>query len=208
VRPRESGGQQAFGRVDCSSPAGDLNGDGYTTIESFINGIHQQNRRDARGRLDRPGEQRRCVGAVIAGIERVMKSQGDMPLLLDIGGEGRYAKAWNLNPSRVKTLGPEKGAPIERHIVARAEAIPLPNRSVRWILVERTPLREAALQEIARVIMPGGAIVLRHVAAPHLDRHRTAKAILPGRVMERTVQLRGQTVQETRFHVGSSLKYV
>jgi len=126
----------------------------------------------------------------------------DLPLLLDIGGEGRYAKAWNLNPSRVKTLGPEKGTPIERLIYGRAEAIPLPDRSVRWILVERTPLRREALQEIARVIIPGGAIVLRHVAAPHLDRHRAAKAILPGCVKQRLLRLGGQTVQETRFHVG------
>jgi len=131
-----------------------------------------------------------------------------MWLLLDIGGEGRYAKAWNLNPSPVKTLGPSKGAPIERHIAGRAEAIPLPDRSVRWILVERTPLRQAALKEIARVIMPGGAIVLRHVAAPNLDRHYSAKAILPGCVKQRNVRLNGQTLQETRFHLGDSSSHL
>lgn len=135
-----------------------------------------------------------------------MKRVTELPQLLDIGGEGRYAKAWNLNPSRVKTLGPHKGTPIERHIYGRAEAIPLPDRSVRWILVERTPLREGALREIARVIMPGGAIVLRHVAAPHLDRHRAAKAILPGCVKQRMFRIGSQTVQETRFHVGDSAK--
>jgi ubiquinone/menaquinone biosynthesis C-methylase UbiE len=124
-----------------------------------------------------------------------------MPLLLDIGGEGRYAKAWNLNPSRVKTIGPQRGAPIERHIAGRAEEIPLPDGSVRWILVERTPLREAALREIARVIMPGGLIVLRHAASPTFDRHQTARGILPGRVRERVICLRGQSVQETRFHL-------
>jgi len=131
----------------------------------------------------------------------VFRTAGN-PLLLDIGGEGRYAKAGNLNPSPVKTLGPDKGTPIERHILGRAEAIPLADRSVRWILVERTPLRRAALHEIARVIMPGGAIVLRHVAAPKLDRHHSAKAILPGRVRQRTIRLGSQLVQETRFHLG------
>ena len=133
-----------------------------------------------------------------------MEWSHDKFLLLDIGGEGRYSKAWNLNPGHVKTIGPQRGAPIERHIPGRAEAIPLADRSVRWILVERTPLREAALREIARVVMPGGLIVLRHVVGSSIDRHRTARAILPGSVRERVICLRGQTVQETRFHVGNS----
>lgn len=36
--------------------------------------------------------------------------------LLDIGGEGRYLDAWNLNHNRMKTLGPEKRSPIPRRI--------------------------------------------------------------------------------------------
>jgi hypothetical protein len=55
---------------------------------------------------------------------------------LDIGGEGRHAEAWNLNPSPVKTLGPEKGLPIPRRIAGRANAIPLPDHSVDRIIVE------------------------------------------------------------------------
>jgi hypothetical protein len=91
--------------------------------------------------------------------------------LLDVGGEGRHVRAWNLNPSGVKTLGAERGQPIPRHIPGRAEAIPLPDDSVRVVIVERTPLREAAIDELQRVVMPGGVLVLRHhvnaISDPH-----------------------------------------
>ena len=32
--------------------------------------------------------------------------------ILDIGGEGRHPDAWNLNPRKTKTLGPDRGLPI------------------------------------------------------------------------------------------------
>ena len=65
---------------------------------------------------------------------------------LDIGGEGRYPKAWNLNPSRVKTIGVDLGTPIPRLILGRPESIPLPTQSVDLVLVERTRLKTAALE--------------------------------------------------------------
>jgi ubiquinone/menaquinone biosynthesis C-methylase UbiE len=124
-----------------------------------------------------------------------------MTITLDVGGEGRHAEAWNLNPSSVKTLGPDRGQPIPRYIPGRAERIPFPEHSVTRIIVERTPLREAALHEIVRVLAPGGVVVLRHPAPPNFDPHRMAKAILPGRVTERSIRINERKLQETQFEL-------
>jgi hypothetical protein len=121
------------------------------------------------------------------------------PFLLDIGGEGRYPKAWNLNPSKVKTLGRDRGQPIPRRIAGRAEAIPLPDQSVDTVIVERSPLRVVALHEIARVIAMDGMIILRHAPHRNCDPHFLAKQILPGTVSTRIWRLGWQEFQETEF---------
>lgn len=125
-------------------------------------------------------------------------------LILDIGGEGRYPDAWNLNPSAVKTLGPDRGQPIPRRIAGRAEAIPLPDKSVDKIIVERSPLRVAALHEIARVIANGGVIILRHAPLPNYDPHAIATRILPGSVNSRIWRLGSHEFQETEFRLPPS----
>lgn len=124
-----------------------------------------------------------------------------MHLSIDIGGEGRHAAAVNVNTRCCKTLGPEKGEPIPRLLCARADALPLASGSVAQIIVERTPLSPAALAEIARVIAPGGTIVLRHVPLPHGDRHARAREHLGGNAVTGTLRLAGQWVQETRIRM-------
>lgn len=124
-----------------------------------------------------------------------------MTITLDIGGEGRHPGALNLNRSRYKTLGAERGSPIPNVIVARADRIPLADGSVQHVIVERTPLSRTALAEIARVVAPGGTIELAHVPLPGEDRHAQALAILPGRTQRRLRQIASQWVQETHFTV-------
>jgi ubiquinone/menaquinone biosynthesis C-methylase UbiE len=126
-----------------------------------------------------------------------------MPITLDIGGEGRHPGALNLNRSRRKTLGQQRGQPIPHLVVGRADAIPLADGSVDRVIVERTPLNRAALAEIARVVAPGGVVVLAHVPLPDADRHAEARQILHGRVTRRRRQLAGQCVQETRIEVNA-----
>ena len=127
--------------------------------------------------------------------------QGSVVLRLDIGGEGRNEDAWNLNPSAVRTVGPHRGEHIPRRIPGRAEAIPLPDHSVRQILVERTPLRRASLHEIARVVDQRGTIVLRHATPHDMDPHSLARSILPGRVSQRPIRIGRQVLQETCFQL-------
>ena len=122
-------------------------------------------------------------------------------MTLDIGGEGRHADAWNLNPSRVKTIGQGRGQPIPRHIHGRGEAIPFPDRSIDCIIVERTPLRRAVLNEIERVIAAHGVVVLRHAVPEGLDPHAMAQTVLPGRITQQRIRIKRQTLQETRFQL-------
>lgn len=137
------------------------------------------------------------------GAMRVRNRQ--RPLILDVGGEGRYSEAWNVNPSAVKTLGRDQGQPIPRRIAGRAEAIPLPDKSADIIIVERSPLRVAALHEIARVITTDGVIILRHACLPNHDPHSFAKRILPGTATSRIWCLGERVLQETEFHLSLSV---
>jgi len=119
-------------------------------------------------------------------------------LILDVGGEGRYAAAWNVNPSRTITLGSRRGSLIPRHVPGRAEDIPFSDESADVIIAERTPLLPAGLRELRRVIKPGGLILLRHAITPCGDPHRIAIQVFVG-AQERRQYLKHLALQETSF---------
>lgn len=121
----------------------------------------------------------------------------ELPFVLDIGGEGRNAHAWNLNPRSLRTFGPQRGQLIPRLILARGEAIPLTDGCVDVLIVERTPLRLATLQEMIRVAKPSAQAILRHVVTPAGDPHRIALQALPGKVTRRFTTIGIHRVQET-----------
>lgn len=127
--------------------------------------------------------------------------QAGPQLTLDVGGEGRHAGAWNLNPSPLKTIGSDRGAPIPRLLVARADAIPLADNSVERVIVERTPLLAPALREIARIVAADGEIILRHAVPPGVDPHAVARRLLPGVARSRRVRVGSQVLQETTFRL-------
>jgi ubiquinone/menaquinone biosynthesis C-methylase UbiE len=136
---------------------------------------------------------RECLGTMIPQISPTQCR------LLDIGGEGRNLRAWNLNPSRVKTIGRDAGHPIPRLIAGRAEAIPLPDSTVEQVIVERTPLRRAALNEIFRVLIPRGLIILRHARPPWSDPHTLAISVFGKPIQRRICHIGHQTLQESIF---------
>tara|TARA_A100001391_G_scaffold196610_1_gene175513 strand:+ start:1449 stop:1877 length:429 start_codon:yes stop_codon:yes gene_type:complete len=128
---------------------------------------------------------------------------GNTVALLDVGGEGRYATAMNLNPSAEKTLGPNKGQPIPNRIDGRAEDIPLPDSSVRAIIVERTPLRNEAIDELARVATDDAILVFRHLVNEHYDPHTRVREQINGEVDIDQLELDGQTVQQLTIRLGA-----
>jgi ubiquinone/menaquinone biosynthesis C-methylase UbiE len=122
--------------------------------------------------------------------------------VLDIGGEGRHVDAWNLNPSKVRTFGPQRGERVPRLIVARGDAIPLADQSVDVIIVERTPLRLATLREMLRVARPSAQVILRHVVTPAGDPHRVALRSFSGRISRQFATIGIHRVQETVIQLG------
>jgi ubiquinone/menaquinone biosynthesis C-methylase UbiE len=119
------------------------------------------------------------------------------PLAIDIGGEGRHAHAWNVNPAATKTVGPQRGEPIPRLIRARATRLPFADASASEVIVERTPLSRAALLEIRRILAPGARLILRHVPLAHRDRHALACQLIAGKVVRTTAMMGRQQVLET-----------
>ncbi len=119
------------------------------------------------------------------------------PFVLDIGGEGRHPLAWNLNKRVARSFGPARGEPIPRLICGRGDAIPLGDDSVDQIIVERTPLRAAALREILRVAKPAATVTLRHAVTPAGDPHRLALRLLPGTVQRRNMHIGANLLRET-----------
>ena len=119
--------------------------------------------------------------------------------LLDVGGEGRHANAWNLNPRSLKTLGSDKGVAIPRCILGRAECIPLPDRSVQQIIMERAPLRRAAVFELVRVIVPGGTIILRHHTDSGRNPHLMAQHLIDADFSVQQIKIGCQELQQSRF---------
>lgn len=129
-------------------------------------------------------------------------------LFLDIGGEGRHANAWNVNPSPVKTLGRDRGSPIPNWIPGRASRLPFPDRVVDLVIVERTPLLRESVLEIMRVVAPDGTIILRHFHGSGSHPHQFARSTISGMCTTRTIRIGNQTLQETRFELGRVFDYV
>ena len=120
--------------------------------------------------------------------------------LLDVGGEGRFGQAVNLNIRSVKTLGPNKGAPIPSYLRGRADEIPLPDATVRVLVMERTPLSRASVIELRRVVIPGGFIILRHHASI-INPHRVAGEIFGEPIATTLTKIGSQTVFQSVYRV-------
>ena len=119
--------------------------------------------------------------------------------ILDIGGEGRYETAWNLNIRSQKTLGRHKGEPIPNWIEGRATAIPLPDSSVQRVIMEQVPLNRKAVDEIYRVIVKGGVVELRHFYNSANHPHAWACRVIHGERTQSTISWGNQKLEETIF---------
>ncbi len=126
-----------------------------------------------------------------------MRSTSPHLVILDIGGEGRHAAAWNVNPRTRRTCGPRLGELIPRLIHARGDRIPLADGSVDVLIVERTPLVHATLREILRVARPRARIILRHAHQTFSDPHRLAVEMLKRTVRQSLTAIGRQPVKQT-----------
>lgn len=82
---------------------------------------------------------------------------------VDVGGEGAHAAAWNLNPSRLRTMpGGRVGDPIPRLIQGSGEQMPFRDGSISRLVLENAPITDRTAREIARVMAPDGLVELRN----------------------------------------------
>ncbi|MBT5094981.1 MAG: hypothetical protein HOM21_12085 [Halobacteriovoraceae bacterium] len=88
--------------------------------------------------------------------------QQGLAVHIDVGGEGRYLDAININPGRYTSTTGEAGRTIPRHIYGLGQDLPIPDRAVDQLTLENTPLNGPIIEEILRVMRPRGKIRLSH----------------------------------------------
>jgi hypothetical protein len=123
---------------------------------------------------------------------------GKEPLHIDIGGEGRYSDAVNVNSGYFGnppvTSGPSMqgyagtaGRPIPNVVLASGEALPFADQSIDIITLQNTPIRPGTISEITRVIKAGGEIRL---VGPKLiveDLHKQIAQRVGGNIYQVTI---------------------
>lgn len=90
------------------------------------------------------------------------KIENHQPVHVDVGGEGRYEDALNINPGKYTSTTGEPGHPIPNWVYGRSDELPLPDQSVHKLTVESAPLNGQAMAEILRVMRPRSQINLYH----------------------------------------------
>jgi hypothetical protein len=124
-------------------------------------------------------------------------------LHIDIGGEGRYTDAYNLNPTSKGTVPPWANQPIPNHVCGVGENIPVPSSTVDYITEESTPISEAMVSEIARVIKKTGHIRLVNPKNPENRRWHQRVANASGlpypATLPEEVNIRGVSVYVSRI---------
>ena len=108
---------------------------------------------------------------------------GFAPVVIDIGGEGRYPNAINVNPSEVPSLRP--GGTIPNRVDAFGEKLPFPDNSVDGIVIESGPINPDVIREIVRVLKPGGSIRLLSPPEFAKEAHESVLKAVGGEMSQR-----------------------
>jgi SAM-dependent methyltransferase len=108
------------------------------------------------------------------------RKESKLPIHLDLGGEGRYKDAINVNPNAYTSTTGEWGRVIPFWVEGRSDNIPFPSLSVDKITVENAPLSQEALKEMLRVLRPRGDIHLSHPVEYAEQAHQMIINAFPG----------------------------
>lgn len=92
----------------------------------------------------------------------IYRQEQGLPVVLDIGGEGRYQGAINLNPQPLTSTTGQPERIIPNWVPGVGSDIPLGRRTVDIIYLENAPLTTQTMDEMLRVMRPRGNIHLSH----------------------------------------------
>jgi SAM-dependent methyltransferase len=121
----------------------------------------------------------------------------------DIGGEGKYPDAVNVNPNETTTTTGAPGRTIPNLLKVTGEELSAANASADIITVENAPISAKTASQIARVIKPGGQILLESPAGYATTAHqRVIDAIGRGaRAVQQTTGVGETAVTKTIIKV-------
>ena len=110
------------------------------------------------------------------------------PVVIDIGGEGRYPNAINVNPATNGSYPPYEGK-IPNRVDSFGEKLPFPDNSVDGIVIESGPINPDVIQEVVRVLKPGGSVRLVTPLPEAEKLHESVIEALGGAATQRPVQM-------------------
>lgn len=135
--------------------------------------------------VDAKGEFTGFVPNAIGNLVKDYNRNAPFTITIDIGGEGKTSGAINFNVVAVGTVPPTSGKEIPRLLMREGGIgrLPVNSASVKSIVVHSTPISLETAKEIARVIAPGGKIVLSGAATTAETRreHQRVLDALTGR---------------------------
>jgi hypothetical protein len=91
-----------------------------------------------------------------------LNKEKNIPIHLDLGGEGRYPDAININPNAYTSTTGEPGEKIPFWVKGRSDDIPISSSSVDKVTIENAPINLNTIDEMLRVLRPRGDIYLSH----------------------------------------------
>lgn len=109
--------------------------------------------------------------------------EAGLPVHLDLGGEGRYRDAINVNPNAYTSTTGEPGRVIPFWVEGRSDQIPFPSNSVDKITIENAPISGDSIKEMLRVLRPRGDIHLSHPVDYALVIHQLVMDAFPDAVI-------------------------
>ncbi|WP_305885087.1 RHS repeat-associated core domain-containing protein [Pleionea sp. CnH1-48] len=105
---------------------------------------------------------------------------------IDVGGEGRFADAINLNPGTLTTTTGAAGKPIPNLVQGVGNQMPFKSNAADVITLQNAPISNATASEIARVIKSGGKVRLQSPSDYATTAHQRVIDAVGGTARQRT----------------------
>lgn len=177
-----------------TSAAGAL--DGMVGMEAAADGVPAA--AESTGGVPTPSLNPADLPEIQSAITEALQA-GENSTLIDVGGEGRYANAINLNKGSLTTTTGVPGQPIPNLVNGLGQAMPFQSGVAGTIIAENTYLGGNVPAEMARVIQPGGSVILLSPAEYALAAHQAVIDAVGGTSSQQIFPTAGGPMTLTRI---------